>query len=297
MRGSSKDQVRVTNYLRRLRGGSQPILARASDDQLYVVKFLANPQGRNLLFNEAAGNELFKSMRLPVPKWKQLLLTDEFLESNRNFMRENIALCGIAHEQGMCFGSRYMGGNDQDLLEILPRSSFKRVRNVEVFLQAWMLDVAAGHTDNRQALFLREASGHLKALFVDHGNMFRGASGSVTPHMLASAYLDKRIYPEISGTMRAKILRQANEMDSNSLWKKVLNLPEEWQSPEALANFANCLEQLADVRKMESILEKVLYFAGQARRQAMDQSYECMQTLALPRTGFDFSAAPFQAIA
>jgi hypothetical protein len=297
MRGSLKDQVRVTNYLCRLRGGSQPILARASDDQLYVVKFLANPQGRNLLFNEAAGNELFKSMRLPVSKWKPLLLSSEFLKANRAFMQENPASGSISHEPGMCFGSRYMGGESSDLLEILPRSSFKRVRNVEVFLQAWMLDGAAGHNDNRQALFLREATGHLKAVFVDHGNMFRGASGSVTPHLLASAYLDKRIYPEISGAMRAKIVRQTNEIDSNNLWKKVLSLPEEWQSSVALANFASCLDQLADARKMESILEQVLYFAGQVRRQAMELPYERMQPLALSCTSFDYRPAPCTAIA
>ncbi len=63
-----KDPVVVTQYVRNLRGGSQPILARASDGFLYVVKFANNLQGPNLLFNESAGSELYLACGLPIPE-------------------------------------------------------------------------------------------------------------------------------------------------------------------------------------------------------------------------------------
>lgn len=49
----------LTGFLKALRGGSQSILAQANDGQLYVVKFANNLQGKNLLFNEAAGSMLY----------------------------------------------------------------------------------------------------------------------------------------------------------------------------------------------------------------------------------------------
>lgn len=294
---SVKEQIRITNYLCRLRGGSQPILVRASDDNLYVVKFFANPQGKNLLFNEAAGSELFKTMRLPVPEWKPLRLTKAFLEANREILRANSGPGSMQQCEGMCFGSRYMGGDEHSLLEILPGSSFKRVRNLESFLLAWMLDVAAGHTDNRQALFLREETGRLKAVFIDHGNMFGGASGSFTPPAKASAYLDKRIYPQISSEMKSKMLQQVNKIDMNRLWKRVSGLPEAWLTPSAMANFSVCLDQLADAGKMDSILEQLFYFVEQAHRQTREVPYERKHALAMACAGFDFSAGQCPAVA
>lgn len=53
----------IVEYVRPLRGGSQPFLAGASDGQLYVVKFNGNPQGPNVLLNECVGNELYRLTR------------------------------------------------------------------------------------------------------------------------------------------------------------------------------------------------------------------------------------------
>jgi len=61
----------------------------------------------------------------------------------------------------MCFGSRYLGGEGMRLLEILPGNSFKRVQNHQSFWQAWMIDICAGHVDNRQAIFLEGAQREL----------------------------------------------------------------------------------------------------------------------------------------
>ena len=53
-------------------------------------------------------------------------------------------------EPGMCFGSRYLGEDSTRLFEVLPGNSFRRVRNLQDFWLAWMIDICAGHTDNRR---------------------------------------------------------------------------------------------------------------------------------------------------
>lgn len=79
-----KDFAVITRHIRNLRGGSQAILAEASDGLSYVLKFTNNLQGANLPFNESAGHELYRACGLNGPSWKQLLLTDAFIDQNRD---------------------------------------------------------------------------------------------------------------------------------------------------------------------------------------------------------------------
>ena len=58
----------AVRFIRKMRGGSQPILVEASDRNLYVVKSQDNLQGRNVLFNEVVGSEMFRQVGLPGPE-------------------------------------------------------------------------------------------------------------------------------------------------------------------------------------------------------------------------------------
>lgn len=158
-----KDLAFVTHYFCLVRGGSQPILARASDGFLYVVKFANNPQGPNLLFNESAGGELYRACGLHVPDWKPLVVSDSFIDRNPDcWMRTTVGRLRPA--SGLCFGSRFLGLNGKRLFEILPGSMYKRVRNQSSFWLAWLIDVCAEHVDNRQAIFVKGADGLLDTI-------------------------------------------------------------------------------------------------------------------------------------
>ncbi len=179
--------VSVTRFIRKLRGGSQPILVEASDGFKYVVKFVNNPQGRDVPFNEAMGSELYGAVGLPVPAWKPLTVTEQFLHQNTQCWFET-ATGFQKPESGLCFGSSYLGRAGLTLWEILPRSSFSRVLNRSDFTLAWLLDVAANHTDCRQAVFEEKPEG-IRATFIDHGHMFSGPGGAAgQPMYRASAY-------------------------------------------------------------------------------------------------------------
>ena len=185
----------VTRYLRSLRGGSQPILAEANDGNIYVVKFTDNLQGPQLPFNESMGTELYRACGLRVAPWKVLQITESFLDRNPASWSET-PQGRRRPAAGLCFGSRFLGGQSSRLFEIMPESYFQRAKNASDFWLAWMLDVCANHSDARQAIFCEEPSGQLEAVFIDFGHMFGGATGrDPFRHFRTSRYLDERIYP------------------------------------------------------------------------------------------------------
>jgi hypothetical protein len=188
----AKDSTVLTRFVRKFRGGSQPILAEASDGLKYVVKFNNNPQGPNVSFNEAMGTELYRAAGLPVPIWKPLNVTEEFLVRNPHCWLETPE-GSLKPEPGLCFGAQYLGREGVRLWEVLPRSTFHRIVNKNDFSVAWLLDICASHADSRQAVFEDRLDG-VRAVFVDQGHMFSGPSGTLSkPHYRAAAYLDTRI--------------------------------------------------------------------------------------------------------
>ena len=254
MKALGTDSILVTRYIRNLRGGSQPILAQASDGLLYVVKFTNNLQGANLLFNEGAGSELFRACGLAVPSWKPLFVGDSFLDQNPDCWMQTPE-GRLRPDSGLCFGSRFLGGDGIRLLEILPGTSFNRVRNRENFWLAWMIDICANHADNRQAIFVEDAEGWLEAHFVDHGHLFGGSKGEQRLHFQASRYLDPRIYQCISLQQRRYFQTIAGSIDVDQLWRRIHALPSDWKTVAALKSFAECLDMLSNAKLLRNILD------------------------------------------
>jgi hypothetical protein len=242
-----------------LRGGSQPILVEADDGNRYVLKIFNNPQGPNVLFNEAMGTELYRAAGLPVPIWKPLNITKEFLDQNPQCWLETVD-GSLKPQPGICFGTRYLEREGVRLWEILPGSSFARVVNKGDFCLAWLLDICARHTDNRQALFEDRIHG-IRAVFVDHGHMFSGPKGEFCrPHYCASAYLDSRIYERNQNRHGADIAKLVLNLDVDDLWIRAEHLPKEWLTDAALRNFSACLCVVANTNAVQTIAELIFGF-------------------------------------
>jgi hypothetical protein len=253
MTALGKDLVHVAQYVRKLRGGSQPILALASDGLQYVVKFANNLQGPNLLFNESAGSELYRACGLSVPEWAVLRISDSFIDRNRD--------CWIQTPEGqlrpaagLCFGSRFMGESDKRLIEILPSFMFKRVRNQISFGLAWLIDFCADHVDNRQAIFVEDADGWLDAYFVDHGHLFGGPTAESNRKFRVSAYLDPRIYTGVSFRALMDFQWRLRALDVDKLRQRIEAIPAEWSHASARESFERCLQRL----KMDSLVRHVI---------------------------------------
>jgi len=249
--------ILLTAYIRTLRGGSQPILAQASDGLLYVVKFTNNLQGANLLFNESIGTELYHACGLAVPLWKPLLITDDFIDHNPDCWMHT-QKGRLRPAVGLCFGSRFLGRDVARLLEILPGTSFNRVRNHMSFWLAWLIDICALHADNRQAIFLEDGLGWLDAFFVDQGHFFGGPKEEQQPHFLASRYLDPRVYQNVSSQQRLRLIGLAGAVDVDKLWKRVQELPDDWKTTSALKVFSECLCRLSNAVLLRNIFDTMM---------------------------------------
>jgi len=261
------DFVFVTHFIRNLRGGSQPFLSQASDGLLYVVKLADNPQGPNLLFNESAGSELYRACGLIVPERRPLVISDFFLDNNRECWRETPE-GRTRPASGICFGSRFLGKTGDRLLEILPGCCFRRVRNRAHFWLAWLIDVCAEQTDNRQAIFVEDSDSWLNAYFVDNGHLFGGPRADMKKNFIASRYLDQRIYQAVSPEEPAEYLKVVRSLDTDKLWKQIELIPAGWMQTSALAGFEDCIQRLSKPRLVQNLLDTII--DAQERRTATE---------------------------
>jgi hypothetical protein len=267
-----KSSVFVTHHIRSLRGGTQAVLAEASDGHLYVVKFNAGNQGANLPFNESAGSELYRAVNLPSPEWAPLLVRDSFLDENPA-CRVQTMDGAVRPDAGLCFGSRYLGEGGVRLLEILPGGSFKRVNNHASFWLSWLIDICAGHTDNRQAIFLEDQAGWLNAVFLDHGHMFGGPHGDEQRHFLASRYLDPRVYQDVSPALLESFQKIVQEIDVDGVWQTIQSLPEDWKTGSALSAASKCLNRIADAVLLRNVLDTMVDAQRQANERERKAEY------------------------
>ena len=249
--------VQAIRPLRRLRGGSQPLLVEASDGHLYVIKMLGNPQGPNILFNEALGTEIFRSAGLLVPEWRAVVLSDDFIDGHREiwFETEN----GPCRQSaGCCFGSRLLGSGVHSLLEILPRGSFARIRNRRDLWMAWVLDVLCEHTDNRQAIFIEDETRYLDAYFIDHGNLFGGAHGTMTPIIQGCRYLDPRVYDDVKRGCARQIFEAIRCIDTNTLLAVAADLPASWTTETAMGRLRRFCERIGHPALLRDTIRLIL---------------------------------------
>src|ERR1043166_9378221 len=73
--------LQAVQHIRKMRGGSQAHLIRASDKNLYVVKFQNNPQHVRVLVNEYLGTTVGRLLNLPIPEARIMEMSDWLIEN------------------------------------------------------------------------------------------------------------------------------------------------------------------------------------------------------------------------
>lgn len=257
--------VFLTTPIRYLRGNSQPILAAASDGRTYVVKTHSGEAGSHLSFNEAAGTLLYRALGLSTPRWKPLLKSSAFATRMAMISSDRLDIPSLP--TGISFGSEFVGGVGNSAFEILSRANFQHIENQESLWKAWLVDICVRHTDNRQIIFKRDSNRRLMATFIDHGHMFGGPNGTCKPHPIASRYLDRRIYSDVSSAQLHTIVQQILQLDADGVMREVLTMPEEWKSASAVRAFEVCLNRLQDSRLVASTADKAMGTWEDERKQ------------------------------
>lgn len=239
-----------------MRGSSQPLLVRTSDRRLYVIKLLETAAGPNALFNEVAGTELYRLAGLLVPEWRPLVLPKAVLQL--------AAWSGLVDSNGpqnatICFGSHFLGQDGASILEILPGTFHRRIVTPQVFWVSQVLDCCANHCDNRQALFRGRADCKLDVFFIDHGHMLGGPDGTRQAKAGAAAYLDSRIYPDLSRRNVISIVKMIASLPSRDLWKHANQLPTDWKTETGVQNLKCCCSNLSDPQFLTDCLDKIAH--------------------------------------
>jgi hypothetical protein len=265
-----KNFALVTKHIRRMRGGSDPSLVQASDGYQYVLKFANNMQGPNVLFNERIGSDLYRACGLSTPPRKWLLVDDDFIDRNPGCWIQT-PLGPLRPEAGFCFGSRFLGMDGKRLLEILPGNSHQRIRNRQSFWLAWLIDICADHADNRQAVFLEDQKGGLKAFFVDHGHLFGGPHGDDFRHYQVSRFADPRVYPELDSQQTQRIDVVLRNLNADKLWSSAQDVSVLLKSPLALNGLYKTLQRLGDRAVVQNVLEAIAHPTNWRSRSEDDQ--------------------------
>jgi hypothetical protein len=225
--------VQAVEFIRRMRGASQPHLWRCEDGESYVVKFRNNPQHVRVLANEMLAARLAALIGLPVPGAafvdvpQQLLAGNPLLDFEIGSRREPCA-------PGLQFGSRFPPCSHQSLVvDFLPDRLLRRVRNLSaVFLGGLVFDKWTCNCDGRQVVFhrpLEEAGEAYAATLIDHGFCFNDGEWTFPDSPIRSLYPRRIVYESVRGLKSFEpYLARVENLEADEIEACARDIPTEW---------------------------------------------------------------------
>ena len=261
---SITEVVHAVQFVRKMRGGSQPALIRCNDGKLYVVKFFNNPQGSNVLANEVLGNELLSALNLPSPRWKIVFISGSFLKANAGMFFETRSGYS-AIESGLHFGSEFLGDEKtKHVYEWLPNAFCSRVRNSKDFLGIRIFDLWTNHCDHRQSLYSTgDGNASFRAVFIDNGHLFGGPEWARKSRQGESLSLDKRFDSnEWPAEMTESWIARFETECSSSLPNIIQRVPRFWYSGDINQVAESLVRRLSMLRALfsEELTRKRMIF-------------------------------------
>jgi hypothetical protein len=239
----------VIMVIKQQHGGAQSRLVLCNDGKLYVLKMHPNPQGPNILANEALGAMILRGLGLRAPRWKPVMIdlkTVRFFPDLAMKSRENkitYPACGLH------FGSEFLGGPDYDLYDFMPKSYSHRLKDTTQRLAVYLFDIWASHRDQRQYLFQRIRGESLYDIFfIDNGHLFGG------PNWSEFAYDARRVRsvdaqpPSMRDPKIDEWLKLFDSRIPGLLHRAIALVPGEWYEGDIYALYARLLWRLEAIR-------------------------------------------------
>jgi hypothetical protein len=217
-------------HIRRMRGGAQAHLMRASDGAYHVVKFVNNGQHPRILANEFIASRIGFSLGLPIPQVNVIEVSD-WLIQNTPELHVELAGHKVPCRSGLQLASRYVADPEAEAVyDYLPESLFNRVMNVEVFAQSLVADKWTGNVDGRQAVFTRSSQylGY-KVWLIDQGYCFNAGEWTFPDLPLHGVYYRNHVYRHVTGWDSFEpALSRAEHADLGDIWQCASQIPHEW---------------------------------------------------------------------
>jgi hypothetical protein len=228
--------VSAVQHLRRMRGGSQSHLLRASDGALYVTKFMNNPQHVRVLANEMLATNLGLRLGLPMPSVEVIDVRHWLIESTDG-LRMELGRASIPCSSGRQLASLYAGDTIEDsVCDYLPDDALQDVVNIQDFARVLVLDKWTCNSDGRQAIFKHQEprSRRYTAVFIDQGFCFNAGEWNFPDAPLRGAYARQRVYENVTAWESFEpALTRAEQLDLRELWHYAAQVPEEWYEYDA----------------------------------------------------------------
>jgi hypothetical protein len=243
--------ISAVQHLRKLRGGSQSHLLRASDGAAYVTKFTNNPQHIRVLANEMLATRLGLALGLPMPPVAVIEVCDWLIEHTPD-LRIQLAGKELLCRSGKQLASLYVGADSPGLAsDYLPGELLRGVRNLISFAQVLVLDKWTCNSDGRQAIFCRKTarSRRYTATFIDQGYCFNAGEWTFPDFPLRGVYAVNCVYERVTGWEAFEpALTRAESMDEGRIWQFAADIPEEWYEGDR-DGLARLVEKLSKRRK------------------------------------------------
>jgi hypothetical protein len=222
--------LQAVQHIRRMRGGSQAQLMRASDGAFYVTKFQNNPQGTRILANEFLASRLGRWLGLPVAQ-VELIEVSEWLIGHTPELRVDLNGISSPYRSGLQVGSRYACDPlEEHIFDYLPEGILAKIKNLDTFAQMLVLDKWAGNCDGRQAVFSKKQRGRRYcATFIDQAYSFNATEWNFPDSPLRGVYARNSVYADVSGwDAFDPVLTKAEEAELIDIWRCAEPIPPEW---------------------------------------------------------------------
>ena len=221
--------VCAVQHIRRMRGGSQSHLLRASDGNYYVTKFQNNPQHIRVLANEIFATRLAQWLGLPVPSVTVIEVSD-WLVANTSELRVEVGSSSVLCSSGRQLGSLYACDGLTPVFDYLPETALQKVINLQDFARMLVFDKWTGNSDGRQAIFSRKKGrARYRATFIDHGYCFNAGEWTFVDAPQRGVYPKSCVYECVRNWDAFEpTLSKAEGADRSDLWRFAQEIPEEW---------------------------------------------------------------------
>ncbi|HZU33806.1 MAG TPA: HipA family kinase [Candidatus Angelobacter sp.] len=257
----------AVQQIRRMRGGSQSHLMRASDGNFYITKFQGNPQHTRVLANEFLASKLGLLLGLPMPEVVVIEVSDWLIGNSPDLYVEN-AGHNMPCSSGLQLGSRYVVNPEKEMVfDYLPESLMqKNIRNLQDFARVLVLDKWTGNADGRQVIFSKSAKARkYSATFIDQGYCFNAGEWNFPDSPLRGIYARNCVYECVTGWESFEpVLSRAEQMDYNQLCSVACDLPEDWWLRYGSADALSCLFDLLYQRR-SGIRDLITAFRNSSR--------------------------------
>jgi hypothetical protein len=229
--------VRASEFIRPMRGRSEPWLVRCDDGAYYVVKFPANRQHVRILANEMLACRLAKLLGLPVAASAFV----EFVPELAGPAPTPWSNVGARPERGaaiLSFGSRFPGPPERTLVvDFLPDRLLSKVRNlVDIFVGGFVFDNWTCNCDGRQVVFFRsaeDAGRPYTGLLIDQGFYFNGAAWNFPDSPIRSFYPRRLVYDTVTSLESFEpFISRIESLGPTNIERCAADIPSEWRSPD-----------------------------------------------------------------